>query len=90
MQCYNYMAMLLFKEIVKLYVADVMIDDLPKLTKKLYDMLTESKPPTVIYTHCEAGTDRTGEVSGAYYLRYLNMSFTDALYKDNHVQHRDM
>ena len=38
----------------------------------------------------QAGTDRTGEVSGAYYMRYLNMTFTDALYIDNHVQDRDM
>ena len=34
----------------------------------------------------QAGTDRTGEVSGAYYVRYLNMTFNDALYIDNHVQ----
>ena len=38
----------------------------------------------------QAGTDRTGEVSGAYYMRYMNMTFTDALYIDNHVQSRDM
>ena len=42
-----------------------------------------------IYTS-QAGTDHTGEVSGAYYMRYLNMTFNDALYIDNHVQDRDM
>ena len=44
-----------------------------------------------IYT-LQAGTDRerTGEVSGAYYMRYRNMTFNDALYIDNHVQDRDM
>ena len=47
------------------------------------------------YTHSahtllQAGTDRTGEVSGAYYIRYLNMSFNAALYIDNHIQNRDM
>ena len=45
--------------------------------------------PLYIYT-LQAGTDRTGEVSGAYYMRYRNMTFNDALYIDNHVQDRDM
>ncbi len=54
-------------------------------------MLTQKLDrPAFIYTHCEAGTDRTGEVSGAYYIRYLQMSFQEALYVDNHIQNRDM
>ena len=42
------------------------------------------------HTHTQAGTDRTGEVSGAYYMRYLNMTFLDALSIDDHIQSRDM
>ncbi len=38
----------------------------------------------------QAGTDRTGEVSGSYYLKYLNMTLTEALAIDNHIQSRDM
>jgi hypothetical protein len=35
------------------------------------------KPPLVIYIHCVAGRDRTGEFSGAYYLRYLHKSWEE-------------
>jgi hypothetical protein len=31
--------------------------------------------PIVIYVHCVAGCDRTGEFIGAYYLRYMNKSW---------------
>ena len=33
--------------------------------------------PIVIYIHCVEGCDRTGEFSGAYYLRYLNKSWEE-------------
>lgn len=33
----------------------------------------------------QAGKDRTGEVSGSYYMRYLGWDFAKALYYDNHV-----
>ena len=44
----------------------------------------------LIYTHCEAGVDRTGEVSGAYYMQFLNMTFEDAVKVDNTIVNRDM
>jgi hypothetical protein len=37
----------------------------------------KKKLPIVIYIHCVAGCDRTGEFSGAYYLRYLNKSWEE-------------
>jgi hypothetical protein len=37
----------------------------------------KAKIPVVIYIHCVAGCDRTGEFSGAYYLRYLNKSWEE-------------
>lgn len=36
-----------------------------------------TKLPVVIYMHCAAGCDRTGEFSGAYYLRYLHKSWEE-------------
>lgn len=44
----------------------------------------------VIYIHCEAGMDRTGEMSGSYYLHGLNMTFEAALAVDNSVETRNM
>ena len=37
-----------------------------------------------------AGEDRTGEVSGSYYITYLDKSFNEALSYDNHVENRDI
>lgn len=76
------------KDVVKEYI-ELSIDKLPDVMTYLHELLLQPTP-TVIYSHCEAGTDRTGEVSGAYYMRYRNMTFTEALYIDNHVQDRDM
>ena len=44
--------------------------------------------PIVIYVHCEAGEDRTGEISGAYYMQYLKWTFLTALDYDNHIESR--
>jgi len=33
--------------------------------------------PVVIYVHCDGGCDRTGEMIGAYMLRYMNMNWSD-------------
>jgi hypothetical protein len=35
------------------------------------------KLPIVIYVHCVAGCDRTGEFIGAYYLRYMHKSWPE-------------
>uniref|UniRef100_A0A6B2LGU6 Tyrosine specific protein phosphatases domain-containing protein n=1 Tax=Arcella intermedia TaxID=1963864 RepID=A0A6B2LGU6_9EUKA len=59
-------------------------DDLPGTVSLLSKLLSTPYPqPTVIYVHCEAGKDRTGEVSGAYYISQLGLSFNEALYYDN-------
>eukprot|EP00911_Craspedida_sp_UC1_P000303 UC1_evm4s229 len=44
----------------------------------------------VFYLHCEAGMDRTGEMSGSYYMRYLNWTFTKALSYDDSVETRNI
>ncbi|XP_065920115.1 uncharacterized protein [Dysidea avara] len=80
----------LTKDTVKAYVENG-FDKLPEKMKFFRDLLyTKGDRPIVIYGHCEAGTDRTGEVSGAYYMKYLNLTFTEALYINNHIQNRDM
>ena len=35
--------------------------------------------PTVMYVHCSAGCDRTGEFIGAYAMRYLGYNVTTAM-----------
>ncbi|XP_062501413.1 uncharacterized protein LOC134178556 [Corticium candelabrum] len=73
------------------YLNDWQLDHLPERVDLLRKLLHSNLSlPNVIYTHCEAGTDRTGEVSGAYYMRYLNMTFEQALSIDNHVQNRSI
>ena len=53
--------------------------------KQLKNLLGMKKSiPVVIYIHCEAGKDRTGEISGSYYMKYLNWEFNQALWYDNH------
>ena len=39
----------------------------------------ENSQNTVIYVHCEAGLDRTGFTIGSYAMRYLGISYKDAL-----------
>lgn len=36
----------------------------------------------MLYIHCMDGQDRTGEMSAAYYMTYLNMSYPEAMMKD--------
>jgi len=72
-------------------LADWQFDNLPFTMMALRQMLyTKGNLPVVIYMHCEAGTDRTGETSGSYYIRYLDYSFKKALYIDDHIQNRDI
>ncbi|MEJ2921630.1 hypothetical protein, partial [Bordetella avium] len=54
------------------------VDRLPELLAALHQEMSECTP-TVIYVHCEAGKDRTGEVIAAYSMQYLRLSYRDAL-----------
>lgn len=69
------------------------VDKLPEKVALLTSYLSEQSSQggnvsTVIYIHCEAGTDRTGEVSASYYMKVLNQSFHDALEYDDHINSR--
>jgi hypothetical protein len=49
----------------------------------------KAKLPIVIYIHCVAGCDRTGEFSGAYYLRYLHKSWEEVNALNRSLCHRN-
>eukprot|EP00038_Savillea_parva_P030904 m.81263 g.81263 ORF g.81263 m.81263 type:complete len:238 (+) comp9400_c0_seq3:76-789(+) len=79
----------LLKELVKAGAWDV--DKVPDRMKTLHEyMTTPTQVPQVIYMHCEAGVDRTGEMSGAYYLKWQNMTLPQALEIDDHIENRNM
>lgn len=44
----------------------------------------------VIYMHCAAGKDRTGEASAAYLMEYKGYSYNDAVTLDSQIAHRDL
>eukprot|EP00823_Brevimastigomonas_motovehiculus_P007580 TRINITY_DN6661_c0_g1_i1.p1 TRINITY_DN6661_c0_g1~~TRINITY_DN6661_c0_g1_i1.p1 ORF type:complete len:244 (+),score=41.55 TRINITY_DN6661_c0_g1_i1:57-788(+) len=58
-------------------------DHLGERVDFLYSLLMSAPPatdprPRLIYYHCEAGHDRTGEISGSYYMKYKNLSYFQA------------
>jgi len=70
---------------------DWSFDQLPSLMTYIRNLLFSPGPsPIVIFVHCEAGVDRTGEVSGSYYIQYLGWSFQQALYYDDQVENRSI
>jgi protein-tyrosine phosphatase len=44
--------------------------------------------PTIIFFHCEAGSDRTGEVAGSYAMHFLNQTFEEVYNWDTEVAGR--
>eukprot|EP01138_Halocafeteria_seosinensis_P007391 gb/GECG01007556.1/.p1 GENE.gb/GECG01007556.1/~~gb/GECG01007556.1/.p1 ORF type:complete len:255 (+),score=23.81 gb/GECG01007556.1/:1-765(+) len=59
------------------------IDKLPSRIRVVHDWVhTVHDVPKVIFWHCDAGCDRTGEVSGAYYVRYQGYNISAALDRD--------
>jgi len=67
------------------------LDDLIERTEELHAMLNQQyDSPVVIYIHCEAGVDRTGEMSGAYYLRWFNWSWKQTIDYDYSVEGRNI
>jgi len=67
-------------------LSKVMLDDLPaKLSALRTALSTPLQKPVLYFVHCDEGMDRTGEVSGAYYMTYQNMSFGAAMILDDHI-----
>lgn len=55
-------------------------DNLPLAMSKLKGLLQGNYTmPAVIYIHCEAGKDRTGEISGSWYISQQNTTFNQVL-----------
>jgi len=40
-------------------------------------LYTQYDKPAVLYGHCDCGCDRTGEVFGSYYMKWLNISWEE-------------
>jgi hypothetical protein len=55
------------------------LGDLVDRMRTLLTSPTADGIPVVLYVHCEAGKDRTGEVIGAYAMKYLGMPYSMAL-----------
>eukprot|EP00771_Trimastix_marina_P001733 gnl/Trimastix_PCT/2825.p1 GENE.gnl/Trimastix_PCT/2825~~gnl/Trimastix_PCT/2825.p1 ORF type:complete len:260 (+),score=73.39 gnl/Trimastix_PCT/2825:536-1315(+) len=62
-------------------------DDIPWRMAQFDAMLHEdtTNGSQVIYFHCEAGRDRTGETAGAYYMKVLGQTFTHAMATNMHI-----
>eukprot|EP01013_Petalomonas_cantuscygni_P027259 TRINITY_DN50070_c0_g1_i1.p1 TRINITY_DN50070_c0_g1~~TRINITY_DN50070_c0_g1_i1.p1 ORF type:complete len:264 (-),score=40.33 TRINITY_DN50070_c0_g1_i1:363-1154(-) len=66
-----------------------LIDHSDKVINQMYSLLhTKSDTPLVIFGHCACGCDRTGQIFADYYMRFQNMSFTEAMTVDVHVPNR--
>jgi hypothetical protein len=65
-------------------------DKLPSLMQEIRTWVYNTTFPraAAVFVHCSAGEDRTGEVSGAYYMKWLHWSWSKALTVDNHNENR--
>jgi len=62
-----------------------MADKIPTRMSQMREMLyTNYSKPAVIYGHCDCGCDRTGELFGSYYMKWLNISWEET----NKLNHR--
>ena len=53
------------------------VDKIPTRVEDIKNMVTtKTDVPTLVYVHCTAGCDRTGEVIGSYRLKYQNVNVT--------------
>jgi hypothetical protein len=53
------------------------VDKIPERVTEIQTMITtKTAAPTLVYVHCTAGCDRTGEVIGSYRLKYQNVNVT--------------
>jgi hypothetical protein len=76
------------KEVAALNVS---IDNLPSLIPKIRNAIFSDVPPstpTIIFFHCEAGSDRTGQVAGSYMMQYHGYTAKQAFEWDNEVAGR--
>jgi hypothetical protein len=61
------------------WLPDPLIERAETVRKYLENPAAEGlSGPVVVYVHCYGGCDRTGELIGAYSMRYLNMTWEEA------------
>jgi len=67
-------------------------DKLPDFLDTIHNLVTATKTslPLAVYVHCECGCDRTGEVSGSYYMQYMKMNLHDAHELDKKIAGREI
>lgn len=58
--------------------------------KALFETHSADPTPLVIYYHCEAGSDRTGEFSASYYMQWKNITLEQAIAIDEEVAGREI
>jgi hypothetical protein len=69
---------ILFRDYMDVRVPSWLPDSLPQRVDQLRQWLTKGvngHSPVVLYVHCEEGCDRTGELIGAYELRWKKMTW---------------
>mmetsp|Transcript_52904 Transcript_52904/g.123634 ORF Transcript_52904/g.123634 Transcript_52904/m.123634 type:complete len:242 (+) Transcript_52904:4-729(+) len=67
------------------------VDKLSAHVPEINQMLhTKQEKPVVIYFHCEAGEDRTGEFCGAYQMHFLNFTYAAALKYADSIETRNI
>lgn len=67
------------------------VDGLKMLTAKLKAIMVEPHATDyVIYMHCNAGKDRTGEAAACYLMQYFGYSFDQAMQLDVQIAGREL
>lgn len=81
-----------FPESIRRALVDkVSVDDVPSLIEQINELMLQKQTKSVVlYVHCEAGKDRTGEVVGGYRMHYNNYTFRQALMEANTVAGRQI
>ncbi|KAL4462704.1 hypothetical protein ABPG74_000534 [Tetrahymena malaccensis] len=91
----NFISPLHYPAFVRKFMAETYgywnFDQLQKLVQRMHDNLAQQEEiPKIIFFHCVAGEDRTGEVFGAYKMYINGWNYQQALDFDNHVMDRNI
>lgn len=60
-------------------------DDIDNFVTELHDEIHGKQQKRIIYIHCSAGVDRTGYVSAAYKLKFMNYTLKKAMGENIHI-----
>jgi protein tyrosine phosphatase len=71
--------------------ADQLVSHTEYINKLMYnETLLAMKQNVVIYVHCTSGCDRTGELAGAYRMRYHNQTWEQVNQENTSICSRGM